>query len=56
VTTRSSKDLELHVLVGDRVVSTALHNYRDAKPLTQDQIQQKDEEAARLAIGRLQPT
>ena len=48
------KDLELHVLVGDRVVSTALHNYRYPKPLTQEQIQQKDEEAARLAIGRLQ--
>ena len=50
------KDLELHVLVGERVVSTALHNYRYPRPLTQEQIPQKDEEAARLAIGRLQPT
>ena len=50
------KDLELHVLVGDRVVSTALHNYRYPKPLTQEQIQQKAEQAARLAIGRLQTT
>jgi hypothetical protein len=47
------KDLKLHVLVGDRVLSTALHNYRYPKPLTQQQIQQKDEDAAKLALGRL---
>jgi hypothetical protein len=47
------KDLKLHVLVGDRVLSTALHNYRYPKPLTQEQIQQKDEDAAKLALGRL---
>jgi len=47
------KDLKLHVLVGDRVLSTALHNYRYPKPLTQEQIQQKEEDAARLAIDRL---
>jgi hypothetical protein len=47
------KDLKLHVLVGERVLSTALHNYRYPKPLTQQQIQQKD--AAKL-VGRLSPT
>jgi hypothetical protein len=47
------KDLKLHVLVGDRVLSTALHNYRYPKPLTQEQIQQKDEDAAKLALRRL---
>ncbi|HEV3136186.1 MAG TPA: hypothetical protein VG348_15970 [Acidimicrobiia bacterium] len=47
------KDLKLHVLVGDRVLSTALHNYRYPKPLTQAQIQQKAEDAAKLALGRL---
>jgi len=50
------KDLKLHVLVGDRVLSTALHNYRYPKPLTPQQIQQKDEDAAKLALGRLSPT
>jgi hypothetical protein len=49
-------DLKLHVLVGDRVLSTALHNYRYPKPLTPQQIQQKDEDAAKLALGRLSPT
>lgn len=39
------KDLKLHVLVGARVLSTALHNYRYPKPLTQEQIQQKDRQA-----------
>jgi hypothetical protein len=50
------KDLKLHVLVGDRVLSTALHNYRYPKPLTPQQIQQKDEDAAKVALGRLSPT
>ena len=50
------KDLKLHVLVGDRVLSTALHNYRYPKPLTQQQIQQKEEDAAKLALGLLSPT
>ena len=49
------KDLKLHVLVGDRVLSTALHNYRYPKPVTQQQIQQKEEDAAKLALGRLSP-
>ncbi len=49
------KDLKLHVLVGDRVLSTALHNYRYPKPLTQQQIQQKEEDAAKIALGRLSP-
>ena len=43
---------DLHVLAGDRVLSTALHNYRYPKPLTEDQIQQKEIDAATLAIGR----
>jgi hypothetical protein len=47
------KDLKLHVLVGDRVLSTAFHNYRYPKPLTEDQIQQKEEDAARIALDRL---
>jgi len=50
------KDLKLHVLVGDRVLSTALHNYRYPKPLTSEQIQQEEEDAARLALGRLSPS
>ena len=45
-----------NLLVGDRVLSTALHNYRYPKPLTQEQIQQKDEDAAKLALGRLSPS
>jgi len=49
------KDLKLHVLVGDRVLSVALHNYRYPKPLTQQQIQQKEEDAAKLALDRLSP-
>ena len=47
------KDLKLHTLVGDRVLSTALHNYRYPKPLTQEQILQKEQDATQLAIGRL---
>jgi hypothetical protein len=47
------KDLDLHVLVGERVVSVELHNYRYPKPLTQEQILQKEQDAAQLAIGRL---
>jgi hypothetical protein len=49
------KDLDLHVLVGERVMSVELHNYRYPKPLTQMQIQQKEEDAAKLALGRLSP-
>jgi hypothetical protein len=49
------KDLKLHVLVGDRVLSVALHNYRYPEPLTQQQIQQKEEDAAKLALDRLSP-
>ena len=49
------KDLKLHVLVGERVLSVALHNYRYPKPLTQQQIQQKEEDAAKLALDRLSP-
>ena len=50
------KDLKLHALVGDRVLSTALHNYRYPKPLTQEQIQQKEENSAKQAIARLSTT
>jgi hypothetical protein len=46
-------DLDLHVLVGERVVSVELHNYRYPEPLTTDEIQQKEEDAAQLVIGRL---
>jgi hypothetical protein len=45
--------LDLHVLVGDRVVSIEMHNYRYPEPLTQEQIQQKEQEAATFALGRL---
>ena len=47
------KDLDLHVLVGDRVVSVELHNYRYPEPLTQEQIQQKEQDAAQIVLGRL---
>ena len=50
------KDLKLHVMVGERVLSVALHNYRYPKPLTEQQIQQKEEDAAKLAVGRLKPS
>lgn len=47
---------DLHVLAGERVLTVAMHNYRYPKPLTQQQIQQKEEDAARLAVGRLPTT
>jgi hypothetical protein len=47
------KDLDLHVLVGERVVTVELHKYRYPEPLTQEQIRQKEEGAARIALGRL---
>ncbi len=47
------KDLKLHVLVGSRVVSVALHNYRYPEPLTEQQIQGKEEDAAKIALVRL---
>ena len=47
------KDLDLHVLVGDRVLSVELHNYRYPEPLTQEQILQKEEDAAELVLNRL---
>jgi hypothetical protein len=46
-------DLDLHALVGEQVVSVELHNYRYPEPLTTDEIQQKEVEAAGLVIGRL---
>jgi hypothetical protein len=46
-------DLDLHVLVGEQVLSVELHNYRYPEPLTTDEIQQKEVEAAGLVIGRL---
>jgi hypothetical protein len=46
-------NLDLHVLVGEQVVSVELHNYRYPEPLTTDEIQQKEVEAAGLVIGRL---
>jgi hypothetical protein len=47
--------VDLHALVGERVVSVEMHNYRYPEPLTKEQIQQKEEDAARLVIGRLSP-
>jgi hypothetical protein len=47
------KDLDLNVLVGDRVMTVELHNYRYPEPLTQDEIKQKEQDAATLALGRL---
>jgi hypothetical protein len=47
------RDLDVNVLVGERVVVVELHNYRYPKPLTEEQIQQKEEDAARIALGRL---
>ena len=48
--------VDLHALVGERVVSVEMHNYRYPEPLTKEQIQQKEEDAAKLVIGRLSPT
>jgi hypothetical protein len=45
--------LDLHVLTGERVVSVELHNYRYPEPLTEDEIKQKEEDAAQRALGRL---
>ena len=50
------RDLDLAVLSGDKAMVVELHNYRYPKPLTQQQIQQKEEDAAKLALGRLSPT
>jgi hypothetical protein len=47
------KDLKLHVLIGDRVVSVALHNYRYPEPLTPAQIQLKEAGTAMAALNRL---
>ena len=44
---------DLHVLAGERVLTVALHNYRYPKPLTEQQIQQKEQDAATIALGRL---
>jgi hypothetical protein len=46
-------NLDLHVLVGERDLSVELHNYRYPEPLTQEQIRQKEEDAARLVIPKL---
>jgi hypothetical protein len=48
--------VDLHALVGEQVVSVEMHNYRCPEPLTKEQIQQKEEDAAKLVIGRLSPT
>ena len=45
--------LDLHVLAGERVLSVEMHNYRYPEPLTQEKIQQKEQDAATLALGRL---
>jgi hypothetical protein len=50
------KDLDLHVLVGEHAVSVELHDDRYPEPLTQEEILQKEEDAAGRAIGRLQTT
>jgi hypothetical protein len=47
------KDLDLNVLIGDRVMTVELHNYRYPEPLTQDEIKQKEQDAATIALGRL---
>jgi hypothetical protein len=49
------RDLDLAVLSGENAMVVELHNYRYPKPLTQEQIQQKEEDAAKLALGRLSP-
>jgi hypothetical protein len=52
---RDIRDLDLAVLSGENAIVVELHNYRYPKPLTQEQIQQKQEDAAKLALGRLSP-
>ena len=47
------KSLDLFVLTGERVVNVELHNYRYPEPLTQEQIQQKEEDTTTLVLGRL---
>jgi hypothetical protein len=44
---------DLHVLAGERVLSVELHNYRYPEPLTEQQIRQKEQDAATIALGRL---
>jgi hypothetical protein len=34
-------------------MTVELHNYRYPEPLTQDEIKQKEQDAATLALGRL---
>ena len=34
-------------------MSVELHNYRYPEPLTQEQIQQKEQDAAQIVLGRL---
>jgi hypothetical protein len=50
-----TRDLDLAVLSGDNAMVVELHNYRYPKPLTEEQIQQKEADAAKLALGRLSP-
>ena len=45
--------LDLHVLAGERVLSVEMHNYRYPEPLTKEQIQQKEQDAAQIVLGRL---
>src|SRR4029453_6273391 len=49
------RDLDLAVLSGENAMVVELHNYRYPKPVTQQQIQQKEEDAAKLALDRLSP-
>jgi hypothetical protein len=48
-----SAEYELYVLAGERVVRVALHGFASPDPLTADEIQEKEEDAAKLALKRL---
>jgi hypothetical protein len=43
--------VDLHVLTGERVLSVGMHNYRYPEPLTKEQIQQKEQDAAQMCWG-----
>jgi hypothetical protein len=47
------RSLDLAILSGSTAMVVELHNYRYPKPLTQEQIKQKQIDAATIALGRL---
>ena len=50
------RSLDLAILSGSTAMVVELHNYRYPEPLTQEQIKQKEIDAATIALGRLPTT